>query len=199
MSLIQTATAAQQLDVRRAQQAVREAEEKLALLKKWNRELENRTAPLVKQVEQLQGFLSADLTKAVAYLAQVVKTLEAYASVSPGGGETPAAAPASGEAPPAEGNAAPSAESGARTTESARTDQEEPADIDVRAPEGDFPEPERRTPIRQVPLAGDHANPETGTHADRGVGQRQHADSEIGAPADSPEPGGGNAPEGGAA
>jgi N-glycosylase/DNA lyase len=41
-------------------------------------------------------------------------------------------------------------------------------------------EPERRTPIRQVPLAEDPANPET--HPARNVGQRPPADSEIGAP-----------------
>ena len=74
--------------VQRAERAVREAEAKLALLKKWDRELENRTDPLVKQVTQLHGFLTTDMGRAVAYLAQVVKALEAYADVAAPGGLT---------------------------------------------------------------------------------------------------------------
>jgi hypothetical protein len=178
MSLIPTGTSTQQMDVRRALGAVREAEDKLSMLKKWNREMENHTAPLLKQVEQLHGFLCSDLTKAVAYLAQVVKTLEAYANVASGGAGTPADAAPAGEEPPADGNAASH-------------------------------EPERRTPIRQVPLAGNPADSEIGAPAVRSVSQRQHADSEIDAPIrseqirkkqdTSPETGTGSAPEGGAA
>ena len=66
----------------------REAEAKLAVLKKWDRELENRTDPLVKQVTQLHGFLTTDMGRAVAYLAQVVKALEAYADVATPGNST---------------------------------------------------------------------------------------------------------------
>ena len=73
--------------VQRAERANREAEAKMAVLKKWDREIENRTDPLVKQVTQFHGFLTTDMPRAIAYLAQVVKTLEAYAGVS-----TPAAA-----------------------------------------------------------------------------------------------------------
>ena len=89
LSKIQTATAAQYMAVTRARNAVREAETKLRLLKKWDRELEHRSEPLMKQVEQLHGFLAADMGKAVAYLAQVVRTLDAYAGVAaPGGAAT---------------------------------------------------------------------------------------------------------------
>jgi hypothetical protein len=85
MSIIQTPNTAQLLEVQRAQRAVREAEAKLALLRKWDRELENRSEPLLKQVEQLHGFLSSDMAKAIAALAQTVKALEAYADVARGG------------------------------------------------------------------------------------------------------------------
>jgi len=179
MSLIQTVSAAQQLEVRRAQHAVDEAETKLALLKKWSRELENRTAPLLKQVEQLHGFFCSDLAKAVAYLAQVVKTLEAYASITPGAGRpSPAGASSSEAAPPPDAEAAPSAESGAPAAESAD------------------PELERRSPTRQESLAEDHASPgaepadsATGvTNRDR-TGQEQRADPAVRPP---------GAPEGGA-
>lgn len=88
LSQFQESTALQLMAVQRAERAAREAEAKLALLKKWDRELENRTDPLVKQVTQLHGFLTTDMGRAVAYLAQVVKALEAYADVAAPGGLT---------------------------------------------------------------------------------------------------------------
>jgi len=79
LSKLQKPTAAQQIALHRAQRAIREAEAKQQLVKKWSRDLENRTEPLLKQVAQLHGFLTKEMTQAVAYLAQAVKTLEAYA------------------------------------------------------------------------------------------------------------------------
>jgi hypothetical protein len=79
LSRLQQPTAAQYMAVRRAQDAVREAEEKQKLLKKWKRELENRTEPMVKLVDQLHGFLNSEMLKAVEYLGEVVGTLQAYA------------------------------------------------------------------------------------------------------------------------
>ena len=60
-------------------------EQKLTSLKKWDRELENQAEPLLKQVDQLQGFLANEMTRAVTYLTQVIQTLEAYAEVMPPG------------------------------------------------------------------------------------------------------------------
>jgi hypothetical protein len=82
LSRLQVSSSAQQLAVHRAKRAVQETEEKLALLKKWDRELENLTDPLLKPVGQLQGFLATDMKKAVAYLAQSVQALEAYTDVA---------------------------------------------------------------------------------------------------------------------
>lgn len=90
LSRLQVSSSAQQLAVHRAKRAVQETEEKLALLKKWDRELENLTDPLLKPVGQLQGFLATDMKKAVAYLAQSVQALEAYTDVAAPG--LPAAA-----------------------------------------------------------------------------------------------------------
>jgi hypothetical protein len=64
--------------VQRTQRAVQEAEARRGVLKKWDRELENRAAPLMKQMEQLQGFLATDMTRAVAYLDRALKALDAY-------------------------------------------------------------------------------------------------------------------------
>jgi hypothetical protein len=93
LSQFQDSTALQLMAVQRAERAAREAEAKLALLKKWGLDLENRTDPLVKQVTQLHGFLTIDMGRAVAYLVQVVKALEAYADVATPGNATGLTAP----------------------------------------------------------------------------------------------------------
>jgi hypothetical protein len=90
LSNFQEPTSLQQMVVHRAQRAVRETEEKLARLKKWDREIENRSDPLVKQIGQFHNFLTVEMPKAVASLAQVVKTLDAYAAVALPGAQPPA-------------------------------------------------------------------------------------------------------------
>jgi hypothetical protein len=74
------------MTVNRAQHAVHDAEEKLLRLKRWSRELDNRSAPLLKEIEQLHSFLTSEMPRAVAYLAQVVRTLDAYADAGAAGG-----------------------------------------------------------------------------------------------------------------
>jgi predicted nucleic acid-binding Zn-ribbon protein len=86
LSHLQEATALQHMAVQRAQRAVREAEDKLDTLKKWKRALEDRTAPLIKQIEEFHGYLTVDMGKAVAQLVQTVVALEAYAKT---GGPAP--------------------------------------------------------------------------------------------------------------
>ena len=101
MSRLQQATAAQQMAVRKARDAMREAEEKLSLLKKWDRELDNRSEPLLKLVNQLHDYLVTDMPRAVAFLNQVLRALEAYAGVTlPGSGAASTAPPGeTGESP----------------------------------------------------------------------------------------------------
>jgi len=76
-------TTAEQAAVLRAKRALNEAEEKLRLVKRWTLEFDQRVGPLVKQLEQLRTMLSNDMPKAAIHLAQVLKTLEAYANVEP--------------------------------------------------------------------------------------------------------------------
>jgi hypothetical protein len=83
MSKMGEGTSFQQMAVQRAQRDLRLVEEKLVILKKWDRELENKTSPLVKQMEQLHAFLGVEMQKAVAYLDQVIRALDAYRSVAP--------------------------------------------------------------------------------------------------------------------
>ncbi|MBK9138660.1 MAG: hypothetical protein IPM17_07855 [Verrucomicrobia bacterium] len=81
-----------QMAVHRAEQAVREAEDKLARVRRWGRDFGNHADPLLKQLDQLQHFLVADLGAAVADLGQAIAALEAYAEVRP-----PSPPPAVGE------------------------------------------------------------------------------------------------------
>jgi hypothetical protein len=97
ISQFHQSTLLETLAVQRAQRAVDEAETKLALLKKWAHEIESRGEPLVKQIEQFQGYLATDLAAGVALLAQIVKALDAYVEVAfPGqtGANPPPPAPA---------------------------------------------------------------------------------------------------------
>jgi len=83
MAQLNDAAALHRMTMQRAQRAVREAEAKLLVLKKWGRELENRTAPLMKQVDQLHGFIAVDMIRGVAHLDEILKALEAYRQVTP--------------------------------------------------------------------------------------------------------------------
>jgi hypothetical protein len=87
LSHLQEATALQHLAVQRAQHAVQDAEEKLDTVKKWERGLEDRTAPLVKQLEEFQGFLTVEMGRAVTQLVQTIKALEAYTKLGDAGRE----------------------------------------------------------------------------------------------------------------
>src|SRR6266496_5297474 len=61
---------AEQTAFHRARRALDAANEKLRILKQWNREIDTRVDPLVKQMEKLHTLLANDMTKAVAYLTE---------------------------------------------------------------------------------------------------------------------------------
>jgi len=82
LSQFHESTALHLMAVQRTQRAVQEAEAKLIVLKKWDRELDNRVAPLMKPVETLHGFVVTDMARAVAYLDRTLRALEAYRSVA---------------------------------------------------------------------------------------------------------------------
>lgn len=82
VSLMKDSCIIPQMQVNKALAVVREAEKKLAAIKKWLRELEPVTEPLLKQMEQLRGYLSADMGRAVHNLTENVKLLEAYAKIT---------------------------------------------------------------------------------------------------------------------
>ena len=72
-----------QADVRLARNALRDAEEKLATVKRWDQMFESKVAPLAREPEKLRGWLSSDLPKATAYLKEVVNLLDDYADYAP--------------------------------------------------------------------------------------------------------------------
>ncbi|MBI3876068.1 MAG: hypothetical protein HY300_08970 [Verrucomicrobia bacterium] len=76
------ARTAEVMAVRRAKHAVEEAETKLKILKKWDRDFDSQMLPLARHLEKLHTYLANGLPKAVAYLTQVGDTLDAYADRS---------------------------------------------------------------------------------------------------------------------
>lgn len=72
----------QQMAVRKAKAAVAEAEQKLQKIKGWSRAYSQETEPRVKKLESLRHFLETDVPKAIAWLSQAQRTLEAYADRS---------------------------------------------------------------------------------------------------------------------
>jgi len=99
LSNLRKESAAEINAVHRARRSLDEAEDKLRLLKHWARDFDSRVEPLVKQMEKLHTLLANDLVKAAAYLAEAVRTLDAYAGTGP----LPAAGPPSGGNQPAAG------------------------------------------------------------------------------------------------
>ena len=75
--------------MQRAKRALAEAEDKLKRVRRWGLEFDNQAGPMVKQFENLRTLLANDMPKAVAYLSQVVKTLDAYANVAPTSAASP--------------------------------------------------------------------------------------------------------------
>jgi len=67
----------------RCKRSLEEADQKLRVIKRWDRDFEARVQPLVKQIEKLQSVLSLDLVNAVAYLGEVIRTLQDYAGAGP--------------------------------------------------------------------------------------------------------------------
>jgi hypothetical protein len=86
LSSLKTPTSTQQRAVARAKYALAEAEDKLRLVRKWCRDFENLTQPLVKEIEQAHSFLTIDMRHASDFLSAIIGTLEEYAEMAPPSG-----------------------------------------------------------------------------------------------------------------
>lgn len=82
LSGMRDASFVQQQAVQKARRSINEAEEKLHVVKQWNRQYDQRVEPLGKQVEKLRHNLVHDLGLAIAYLNEVIKTLAEYSEIS---------------------------------------------------------------------------------------------------------------------
>jgi chromosome segregation ATPase len=83
ISNLRDATTAERLAVNKAKRALEEAEEKLKLVKKWEREFSHRVEPLAKQLEKLHTVLSNTVPEAISHLTEIARALHAYAEIQP--------------------------------------------------------------------------------------------------------------------
>ena len=93
LSSFREESSAEQMAVHRTKRECEAAEEKLKLVKKWDRDFDGRVDPLVKQVEKLHTVLANDMVQALAYLAQVIKVLTDYANLKPAPAAPPSVSP----------------------------------------------------------------------------------------------------------
>lgn len=91
--------AVRQTTVRKARRAVEEAQQKLAAIKKVSRDFDNATAPRVRALDGFRQSLDFDLPKSIAYLEQMMRTLEDYGGASSPSGSTQPAPPQEDPAP----------------------------------------------------------------------------------------------------
>lgn len=111
MATLREATDAETAAVHRAKRAMEEAEAKLRKVKQWSRDFDSRVEPLAKQLDQLRNMLTIDMPHAVAYLAQVIKTLSDYTGMKLSQDDGTASAPR--EAEQTEETAAPAPDASA--------------------------------------------------------------------------------------
>jgi hypothetical protein len=97
IAVLQDASAVQQMAVVKARRAIREAEAKLQVIKGWKRQFDHQVEPLARQAEKLRHTLGHDLALAIGWLAEMIKTLAAYAEMS-ATGATARPAPETSEA-----------------------------------------------------------------------------------------------------
>jgi hypothetical protein len=100
LGTLRDGTGGEHAAVMRARRALNEAEEKLQMIKKWSLDFDNRVQPLLKELENIRTLFANDVPRAALTLAQIIKTLDAYAGVQSGGlpaasNESPSAAGAS--------------------------------------------------------------------------------------------------------
>jgi hypothetical protein len=96
----------QELALRKALQRARDAEDKVATVRRWQRQLPEFIKEFEGPARGLSGFLEADLRRALVLLDNKVAVLEAYLAIPPGTESRPSQAasppPSSDEATKAE-------------------------------------------------------------------------------------------------
>ncbi len=75
----QASNAIQKLAVAKARRKLDEAEAKMSVIKRWRQVYDNRTGPLLRQLEPMFFRVGQHLPKAVHSLGESIKSLQAYA------------------------------------------------------------------------------------------------------------------------
>jgi len=83
ISGLRDTTTGQQQAVNRARRGLAAAEDKQRLVRRWVRDYDGQVDPIAKRLNSLRNFLEHDLPKAIAYLAQMQRTLDEYAERTP--------------------------------------------------------------------------------------------------------------------
>lgn len=105
LSGLRDASINQQVAVQKLRRAIHATEDKTKTVKQWQRQFDTRVEMPARQVEKLRHFLEHDLSKAVAFLTEAIKSIAAYTELRLGGTQSTPAAPAPEEAAPSEGKA----------------------------------------------------------------------------------------------
>lgn len=105
LSGLRDASINQQVAVQKLRRAIRAGEDKAKTVKQWQRQFDTRIEMPARQAEKLRHFLEHDLSKAVAFLNEVIKSLAAYAELTPGNVRTAPPTPAAESPAPPEGKA----------------------------------------------------------------------------------------------
>ena len=100
MSSMRRVSASEQMAVAKAKRAYEEAEGKLRIIKRWDRDFENQTQPLARQMEKLHSLLADDAEKAVTYLTQALAALDDYTGMAPPPGLATASSQPGEQKPP---------------------------------------------------------------------------------------------------
>ena len=81
-----------EMDVKKAKRRIEEAEAKLEITKRWQRDLPKAVHEYDGPARQLSGYLESDLKQVLAMLDRMATSLEAYVAISapPGGAPKPA-------------------------------------------------------------------------------------------------------------
>ena len=82
ISSLGEATALHEARVKQAKMALKEAEEKRAIVRKWDRHYDGQVDPLMKQVNKLDNYLNTDMPKAIQFLTGAIKALADYAETA---------------------------------------------------------------------------------------------------------------------
>lgn len=83
------ANAFQKMAVLKAKRNLEDAERKMALVKKWRQTFENRTTPLLRQLDPMFFIVGQQLPNGVQSLGESIKALQAYAEKMPASSSPP--------------------------------------------------------------------------------------------------------------